>query len=256
MYRFRNGFSVKVRQYPIMERKLVAFVGAVFFVSSYFMVRFASAAPFGSLSAVFIVFFALPSYVTLVNYAGVRRGLTALLVLSVLPLLVEAFAVWTGFPYGEFHYSGMLGYMVMGLVPASVSFAYTPILLGAMTVAGRYSYGSLTRFALFSALANVSVDLVIDPAAVHTGFWAWTSPGPYYGVPLVNFLGWVVTGFAYSALFHVLTGGEGSLPLPSSVSTSLIWILCFWTGYNLLNILLIPGLLGVAEILALLRIYE
>jgi putative membrane protein len=256
MYRFRNGFSVKVRQYPIMERKLVAFVGAVFFVSSYFMVRFASAAPFGSLSAVFIVFFALPSYVTLVNYTGARRGLTALLVLSVLPLLVEAFAVWTGFPYGEFHYSGMLGYMVMGLVPASVSFAYTPILLGAMTVAGRFSGRSLTRFAFFSTLVNVSIDLVIDPAAVHTGFWGWTTPGVYFGVPLVNFLGWVVTGFVYAALFYLLTGVEDDLPMPSSVSTSLIWILCFWTGYNLLNMLLIPGLLGVAEVLALLRIYE
>jgi len=112
--------------------------------------------------------------------------------------------VWTGFPYGEFHYSGMLGYTVLGLVPASESFAYTPILLGAMSVAGRYSGGSLMRF----------------------------------------------------ALFYVLTGGEDSLPLPSSVSTSLIWVLCFWTGYSLLNVLLIPSLLGVAEILALLRIYE
>ena len=256
MWHAGNGFSRKVLHLPHMEKKLVALVGAVFFVSSYFMARFASAAPFGSLSAVFIAVFALPSYVSLVNYAGARRALPALLVLSVLPLLVEAFAVWTGLPYGEFHYSDLLGYTVMGLVPASVSFAYTPILLGAMTVAGRFSGGSLTRFAMFSSLVNVSIDLVIDPAAVHTGFWGWTSPGLYYGVPLVNFLGWVVTGFVYAALFYLLTGLEDDLPLPSSVSTSLIWILCFWTGYNLLNMLLIPGLLGVAEVLVLMRIYD
>jgi len=239
-----------------MEKKLVAVVGVGFFVSSYFMVRFASAAPFGSLSAVFILIFALPSYVSLLRYTGAGRGLPALIVLSVLPLLVEAFAVWTGFPYGEFHYSGLLGYTVLGLVPASVSFAYTPILLGAMTVAGRFSGRSLTRFAFFSTLVNVSIDLVIDPAAVHTGFWGWTTPGVYYGVPMVNFLGWVVTGFVYAALFYLITGFEDDLPLPSSVSTSLIWILCFWTGYNLLNMLLIPGILGMAEVLALLRIYE
>lgn len=239
-----------------MEKKLVAVLGAVFFVSSYFMVRFASAAPFGSLSAVFIAIFALPSYVSLLRYTGAKRGLPALIVLSVLPLLVEALAVWTGFPYGEFHYSGLLGYTVLGLVPASVSFAYTPILLGAMTAAGRFSGSNLTRFAFFSTLVNVSIDLVIDPAAVHTGFWGWTDPGVYYGVPLVNFMGWVVTGFVYAALFYLLTGFEDDLPLPSSVSTSLIWILCFWTGYNLLNMLLIPGILGVAEVLVLLRIYE
>ena len=122
-----------------MEKKLVAVVGVGFFVSSYFMVRFASVASFGSLSAVFIVIFALPSYISLVRYAGARRGLTALLVLSALPLLVEALAVWTGFPYGEFHYSELLGYTVLGLVPVSVSFAYTPILLGAMAVASRFS---------------------------------------------------------------------------------------------------------------------
>jgi putative membrane protein len=251
-----NGFSRKVLNVTHMEKKLVALVGAVFFASSYFMARFASAAPFGSLSAVFIAVFALPSYVSLVRYTGARRGIPALIVLSVLPLLVEAFAVWTGFPYGEFHYSGILGYTVLGLVPASVSFAYTPILLGAMTVAGRYSGCSLTRFALFSALANVSIDLVIDPAAVHTGFWGWTHPGMYYGVPLINFLGWIVTGFVYAALFYVLTGGGDDPTLPSSVSTSLIWVLCFWTGYNLLNTLLIPGLLGVAEVFFLLRIYK
>jgi len=239
-----------------MEKKLVAVVGMGFFVSSYFMVRFASVAPFGSLSAVFIVIFALPSYISLVRYAGARRGLTALLVLSALPLLVEAYAVWTGFPYGEFHYSEQLGYTVLGLVPVSVSFAYTPILLGAMAVASRFSDRSLAKYALVSSLVNVSIDLVIDPGAVSAGFWEWTRPGAYYGVPLINFLGWIVTGFIYAALFYLMIGGETNLPLPSSVSTSLIWILCFWAGYNLLNLLLIPGVLGIVEVVFLLRTYE
>jgi putative membrane protein len=251
-----NGFSRKVLHIPYMEKKLVAVVGAVFFVSSLFMVRFASLAPFGSFSAVFIVIFALPSYISLIRYAGARRGLTALLVLSVLPLLVEAYAVWTGFPYGEFHYSELLGYTVLGLVPVSVSFAYAPILLGAMAVASRFSGRSLARYALFSSLVNVSIDMVIDPAAVSAGFWEWTRPGVYYGVPLINFLGWVVTGFVYATLFYLMTGVETSLPLPSSVSTSLIWILCFWTGYNLLNLLLLPGVLGMVEVVVLLRTYE
>ncbi len=239
-----------------MEKKLVALVGAVFFVSSYFMVRFASVVPFGSLSAVFIVIFALPSYISLVKHTGARRGLTALLILSALPLLVEAYAVWTGFPYGEFHYSELLGYTVLGLVPVSVGFAYAPILLGAMVVASRFSGRSLARYALFSSLVNVSIDMVIDPGAVSTGFWEWTRPGVYYGVPLINFVGWVVTGFVYAALFYLMAGVETSLPLPSSVSTSLIWILCFWAGYNLLNLLLLPGFLGIAEVVVLLRTYE
>jgi len=53
-----------------------------------------------------------------------------------------------------------------------------------------------------------------------------------------------------------MTGGETNLPLPSNVSTSLIWILCFWAGYNILNLLLLPGVLGIAEVVVLLIIYE
>ena len=39
----------------------------------------------------------------------------------------------------------------------------------------------------------VVCDLVLDPAAVRLGFWAWYDPGPYFGVPVINFLGCVLS---------------------------------------------------------------
>jgi putative membrane protein len=34
----------------------------------------------------------------------------------------------------------------------------------------------------------------LDPGAVAVGFWAYADGGVYYGVPLSNFAGWVLSG--------------------------------------------------------------
>jgi putative membrane protein len=39
----------------------------------------------------------------------------------------------------------------------------------------------------------VLLDLFIDPVAVAAGYWVWRIPGTvYYGIPLLNFVGWFV----------------------------------------------------------------
>lgn len=39
----------------------------------------------------------------------------------------------------------------------------------------------------------VLLDLFIDPIAVTVGYWVWLVPGEvYYGIPLLNFVGWFV----------------------------------------------------------------
>jgi putative membrane protein len=45
-------------------------------------------------------------------------------------------------------------------------------------------------------------DVAMDPA-VTTGFvyWHWLTPGEFYGMPLQNWLGWLVVGWILSALF-------------------------------------------------------
>ena len=41
--------------------------------------------------------------------------------------------------------------------------------------------------------AVVGMDLVLDPAAVSVGFWAYDAGGVYYGVPWMNYAGWVLS---------------------------------------------------------------
>jgi putative membrane protein len=46
---------------------------------------------------------------------------------------------------------------------------------------------------LLAAVVAVSLDLFVDPVAVAVGYWVWRVPGNvYYGIPLLNFVGWFV----------------------------------------------------------------
>lgn len=226
----------------ISRRKLIFLTSLIFFVSSFFMDRFQEIPGFPLISGLFIISFALPSYFSLISHLGFRKGFTVLTVLSIIPVLVEGFAVWTGFPYGNFKYGDRLGWLILDLVPPTISLAYLPILLGSMYLASQKNE-KITHFSLLSSFFNLLVDLVIDPAAVDIGFWTYTTGGIYYNVPLINFIGWLVTGFIYSNIFHMIVGRE-KLPLPSGVAVSLIWILSYWSGYLLSAKLYLPMLLG------------
>jgi uncharacterized membrane protein len=49
---------------------------------------------------------------------------------------------------------------------------------------------------LATGLIAVLVDLFIDPIAVAIGYWVWHVQGDiYYGIPLLNFVGWFVLMF-------------------------------------------------------------
>lgn len=49
--------------------------------------------------------------------------------------------------------------------------------------------------AAFSAVGVAAYDLALDPIAVSVGLWTWDQPGWYFGVPLMNFVGWWVVAF-------------------------------------------------------------
>jgi putative membrane protein len=98
---------------------------------------------------------------------------------------------------------------------------------------------------LLSAVLNTAIDLVIDPAAVNANFWFWSEGGLYYGVPLINFGGWLCTGFLYSQiLYRFLQTDLTEIEVPINVSYSLLFILLFWIGYALWNNLIIPVFFG------------
>ena len=68
------------------------------------------------------------------------------------------------------------------------------------------------RVWLMAALFMMMVDLVVDPLSVRgdrwflgTIFW-YDPPGPHFGVPISNYLGWFFVAAISIALFHLLDG--------------------------------------------------
>ncbi|MCC7556683.1 MAG: carotenoid biosynthesis protein [Methanoculleus marisnigri] len=234
-----------------ITRSALLLTALALFLAAYLVVRFDDPAVPPAVPIIFLVGLALPSYIALVRWLGPARGIALLLLLSLLPLAVEAYAVATGVPYGRFTYSADLGYRVFGLVPWTVAFAYLPMLLGAVTLAGAAAGTSWRRLVPAGVIVLLLVDLVIDPAVVHAGLWVWPAGGAYYGVPVSNFAGWILTGAVYIALFRLIAGGK---PIPGTVAASLLLILAFWTGYLARNDLAVPALLGAALALATLPV--
>jgi putative membrane protein len=64
--------------------------------------------------------------------------------------------------------------------------------------------GDLVRLALLGALVMTARDLEIDPilSGPTVGAWIWERGGPYYGVPVQNSLGWIVTSFTVYLLYR------------------------------------------------------
>jgi putative membrane protein len=53
--------------------------------------------------------------------------------------------------------------------------------------------GLLWQAPLLTAVIAVVADLFIDPVAVAAGYWVWfKEANVYYGIPLLNFVGWFV----------------------------------------------------------------
>lgn len=228
-------------------------LSVTFFIFSYFPANIPKTGSFSFISNTFLLVLASPSYFALCVWMGPRKATLIIVLLSLLSVAVEAFAISTGLPYGGFTYSTALGLRVFGLVPWSVAFAYLPILLGATTMASHLARAERRRFALLSALLVVSVDLVVDPAAVSMGLWMWPKGGAYFGVPPINFLGWAITGYLYSNIFYFAAREsflEGET-VPLNVSSSLLFILSFWTGFLVWRGLTIPAAIGSVLLVAM-----
>ncbi len=109
---------------------------------------------------------------------------------------IEMIGVRTDWPYGAFEYTIQLGPMLLGEVPLALPLFFIPLVLNAyiltLLLLGDWRENHLLRL-LTAIAAVVAIDLVLDPAAVAVGFWAFEQGG-YYGVPFSNYLGWIISG--------------------------------------------------------------
>jgi len=210
------------------------------FAAAFFAVRFPDVPGASAGSYVSSVLLSLPAFVALWAHLGPRRAAAAALVVSAFAYAIESVGVATGFPYGPFSYGEALGPKLFGLVPYLLPVTYVPLVIGAAAAA--WGPPRLAPRVAIAALLLVLTDGVLDPGATALGFWTWTEGGPYYGVPLVNSAGWLLSGAVSSAL--LLSIGRAHTPPPPGALDSAILSLAFWTGAAVFSSLAFPAALG------------
>jgi uncharacterized membrane protein len=144
---------------------------------------------------------------------GVRLTLTFFAITTVTSWIFEEIGVATGLVYGSYHYTATLGPW-LGSVPVLIPLAWFMLVYPSYVVANLIvdgwpvgtpgGRGHLVRLALVGALVMTAWDLVVDPilSGPTVGAWVWERGGPYYGVPVQNYLGWIVTTFTAYVLYR------------------------------------------------------
>ncbi len=170
--------------------------------------------------------FSGPTYVVLgalaaVAYAwgriGLGRALGLFTVASLVSLGAELLGTGTGFPFGDYKYTTLLGYRIAGLVPFPIPISWFYMILCCLAMLGRFatpddSSAGKWRWAALAGLILLAWDVSMDPAMVKTTHWIWGSgqvfrdlgfpswlvsfftKDAFYGMPLSNWAGWYLTG--------------------------------------------------------------
>jgi uncharacterized membrane protein len=121
----------------------------------------------------------------------------------------ENLSTRTGFPFGHYHFTERMGPKILQ-VPILLGLAYVGMGYLSWVVAramlGERRDGLMGwRVAALPMLASVVMtawDVAMDPIWATVGhLWIWEQGGVYFGVPLSNFLGWLLTNYVIYQLF-------------------------------------------------------
>jgi uncharacterized membrane protein len=148
---------------------------------------------------------------------GWARGVFFASTCFFLGLLAEVLGVRYGFLFGG-HYTYLDVDVAYGGVPLIIPVFWVIFIYICYSMVNTFllflgrkkptlERGGVLPLALLIALDGVLVviiDVIMDPIMVKAGKWEWAGGGPYYGVPLGNFLGWFILACLASGSFRIL----------------------------------------------------
>lgn len=225
-------------------------------IGAFFMVNVELPSWSHYLSGLNVVLFAIPSFWATRRWLGKRDAVVLWAILGVYAMLIETSAIYTGFPYGHFGYSELLGSKVFAVTPWTVFLAWTPLILGAYAISRLFIGNSLARMAAAAIIAT-AFDLVLDPGAVRLRFWQYDGSGGFYGVPLSNFGGWLITGSIAALIIEIfLHYRKPLLPAPVQLISSAFLMVFFWTAIAVFGAMIWPAIIGAALLGILLVVWR
>lgn len=146
-------------------------------------------------------------------FVGVRKTLIFFFTSTLLSLSMELLGTSTGVPFGPYAYTDLLGDKILGHVPFPIPLSwfymgFTAYVLANVLVT-RAGWRKQTLWSLLLGGYFLTVwDLSLDPSMANSHlavqFWNWYTPGPYFGMPISNLVGWSLTGLLYMSISRLL----------------------------------------------------
>ena len=146
-------------------------------------------------------------------FIGRRRTLIFFVATVTFSLSAELIGTGTGWPFGNYAYNDGLGLKILGRVPFTIPLSwflvgFSAFLLGSVLAATRFKRHHAFWSVAIGAYLLTVWDLVLDPAMAHPSmpirFWTWFETGPYFGMPVQNFVGWTITGILFMTVSRLL----------------------------------------------------
>lgn len=127
--------------------------------------------------------------------------------------VAEIVGLFTGFPFGRYEYTDRW----VPTVPLGMGHRF-PLLLPLawlMMVGGSFLFVSQFwkdwRLVLGTAILAAAIDVPMERAMTDVlGYWKWIPPGPLYGAPFLNTVGWVLVGGLAAIGLRRVTAVPGS----------------------------------------------
>ena len=160
-----------------------------------------------------VVFGALAGLLHSVGRLGRKPAILVFVFSFGISLSAELLGTSTGLPFGPYSYTNQLGYKILGLVPFNIPTSWFFMLYCSLAICGRLlppknDNPSRWWWALVAGFVLTAWDVSMDPAMVASVHWLWHLPpldgmpwwqnlligGHFYGMPLTNWLGWLLTG--------------------------------------------------------------
>ncbi len=155
---------------------------------------------------------------------GLKKFLIFFGIVFIISSAYENLSVATGFPFGNYHHADSLGpklflvpiiiaptYFVVGYISWCISL----ILCGVFN--NQLKGGQIWSVPLISSFVMTMWDLQIDSiSSTINKSWFWHDGGSFFGVPIMNYLGWLLCTYSFFQVFALYIS---KTPHGSSIKT-------------------------------------
>ncbi len=118
----------------------------------------------------------------------------------VVTVALEMIGVATGRIFGPYHYGSTLRGQLAG-VPLLIGLNWVTLLLGALALAARVWPAQWAFRTVSAALLLTAFDWVMEPVAVHLGYWQWHT---WPLIPAQNYVAWFAIALGLGGAFAAL----------------------------------------------------